>query len=433
MKQEKNIIVYVMSLPPGAVESIRGYEKEVGKTFRIMLLKDSRVRDNQDLDQTPGLDIFESCDFSKPWKIAETLLPYQDKLLAITCRSEKFLPRFAQVLPHVPYLRTPNVESLQWASDKYEMRKRFRLYDPKITPVFTKVKNNTKQERSRVIKKIGFPMIVKPANMALSMFVTICYHEEELDKALRTMFRRLRKAYENENRLENPTVIAENYMEGDMYSVDSYVNSRGRVHHCPLVRVKTGRDIGHDDFYNYLQMTPTALKSETVKKAEAAAEKAIHALGLRSTIAHTELMKIDDEWKIIELGARMGGFRHVLHQLSCGIDHSLNDVLVRIPKPPVIPKKCRGFACTMKWFASKEGKITELRGIKKIEALESFYKIDLNKKVGDRAAFARNGGRSVFNLFMYNQDRSRLLADIRRVEKLVTIKVAARKRRVTTE
>jgi hypothetical protein len=37
--------------------------------------------------------------------------------------------------------------------------------------------------------------------------------------------------------------------------------------------------------------------------------------------------------------------------------------------------------------------------------------------------FARNGGRSIFNVFLYNADRSRLLADIRRLEKLVKIKV----------
>ena len=80
----------------------------------------------------------------------------------------------------------------------------------------------------------------------------------------------------------------------------------------------------------------------------------------------------------------------------------------------------------MKWYAPKEGVITEMRGLKKIEQLDSFHHIDMNKKIGDRFIFARNGGRSVFNLFMYNTDRSKLLADIRRVEQLVEIKVAAR-------
>jgi hypothetical protein len=80
----------------------------------------------------------------------------------------------------------------------------------------------------------------------------------------------------------------------------------------------------------------------------------------------------------------------------------------------------------MKWFSPEEGRITEMKGIKRIEQLESFHSIVVNKKVGDRAAFARNGGRSIFNLFLYNQDRSKLLADIRRIEKMVDIKVKAR-------
>lgn len=417
---EKNIIAYVMKLPSMVPESIKAYQKATGKKYKIMLIREEGY---EDASSSPQYDILVTCDFSKPGSIATALLPYQKRLLAITCRGDNDVARFAKVIPHVPYLRTPQSESLAWAVDKYEMRKRFKLFNPAITPKFTRIKENSKEERRRIIDKIGFPMIVKPTNLAASLFVTICYHEEELDKALKVAFKKIAKAYEHDKRMEEPKIIAEEYMEGDMYSIDSYVNSRGKVYHCPLVRVKTGKDIGHDDFFNYLQMTPSGLKAESVEKARIAAEIAIHALGLRNTSTHTELMKIDDVWKIIELGPRVGGFRHELHQLSCDIDHSLNDILIRIPKKPIIPKKCKGFAAAMKWFASKEGRIVEMKGIKKIEHLESFNKITINKKVGDRAVFARNGGRSIFNVFLYNSDRSKLLADIRRLEKLVKIKV----------
>lgn len=420
VKKEKHIIAYVMNLPASAPKSIRAYQKMTGKKYKIMLIRDESF---EVPISVKGYDILVSCDFSKPSSIAQALLPYQDSLLAITCRGDAHIARFAKVIPHVPYLRTPSSESILWATDKYEMRKRFKLFDPKVTPKFTRVKENTKTERKRIIAKIGFPMIVKPTNLAASLFVTICYHEEELEKALKVSYKKIEKAYEHDRRMETPKIIAEEYMEGDMYSIDSYVNSRGEVYHCPLVRVKTGKDIGHDDFFNYLQMTPTGLKGESIAKAHKAAETAIHALGLRSTTAHTELMKIDDIWKIIEIGPRMGGFRDDLHELSCDIDHSLNDILIRIPKKPIIPKKCKGYAAAMKWFASKEGRITEMKGIKKIEELKSFHKIIINKKVGDRAIFARNGGRSIFNVFLYNADRPKLLADIRRLEKLVQIKV----------
>jgi predicted nucleotidyltransferase len=425
-KRDKNIIIYVMNIPAGTIESIRQYEKTTKKKYKIMLLWDSQVRDEKGKLSNSDIDLVVSCDFSKPYKIAEALKPYQDEFLAITCRSEQNMARFAQVIPHVPYLRTPTTDSLKWASDKYEMRKRMKLFDPSITPVFTLLKENSKAERARVIAKVGFPMIIKPTNLAASLFVSICYHEEDLEKTLKVTLAKLQKAYENDNRLEEPKIIVEQFMEGDMYSVDSYVTARGRVEHCPLVKVKTGKAIGHDDFYGYLQMTPPLFKRTTIEKAELVAEKAIHALGLRSTLTHTELMKVDDEWKVIEIGARMGGFRHELHMLTCGIDHALNDVLIRIPTKVVGAKKCSSYACALKWFAATEGKIVEMKGIKKIEQLESFHRIEQNKKIGDRAIFARNGGRSIFNLFLKNADRSKLLADIRRVEQMVKIKVAGR-------
>ncbi len=429
-KKKKNIIVFVMTLYDRYEQEIRKYEKASGKKYRIMVLWDSKLK-KPTIPQK--CDIFAECDFSKPWKIAETLLPYQDQLLAITCRTEQHIARFMQVIPHVPYLRTPSTESLRWATDKYEMRKRLRLFDAKNTPRFTWVKENTKKERARVIQKVQFPMIVKPASLAASLFVTICYHEEELEKDLRTIFKKINTAYTNDGRKELPKIIAEEYMEGALYSIDCYVNSRGGVFHCPLVQQKTAKEIGHDDFYNYLQLTPTALKPKTVEKAQKVAETAIHALGLRSVTAHVELMKVDDDWKIVEVGPRCGGMRDVLHGLSCDINHTMNDIAVRIPRKPVIPKKCKGFAAYIKYFAKKEGIITETKGIKKIEGLESFHKVTINKKVGDRAVFSRNGGRAIFTAVLYHQDRSKLLADIRRLEKMVAVKVlSARQQKVAT-
>ncbi len=418
----KKSILFVEQYVPKAFKSAREYFGDVN----LILMRDYKKKSADATSKFTQADIILYVDYDKDWKIAEALIPYQKSLLAVTARGEEGANKLKMVIPHVPYLRTPTPESLDWATDKYEMRKRMRIYDPKNTPKFTKIKENTKGERARIITKVGFPMVVKPANLQESMLVAICYHEEELEKVLRNIYKKLKNEYVKFNRTQTPTIIAEEFMDGDMYSIDSYVNSRGKVYHCPLVRVKTGRNIGHDDFYNYLQMTPTALTKESVERAQLAAETSIHALGLRSVTAHIELMKIDNDWKLIEVGARVGGFRDLLHELSCDINHSLNDILIRIPRTPLIPKKCKGFAAAMKWFAKSEGIIIEMKGIKKIEQLESFHSIIFNKKIGEKALFSKNGGKSIFNLFLYNHDRAKLLADIRRVEQLVEIKIAVR-------
>jgi len=418
MKRKKNIIVFVELAPKQAIDTVRANLKKP----QILVLRDKKHQNTDTLEKLHA-DMIEHVDFTSGRTITASLLPYQSQLLAITARGESGASRLGQVVPHVPYLRTPSSDSLRWATDKYEMRKRFRLFDKKITPRFTKVKNTSSEESTRVIKKIGFPLIIKPASLEESKLVTKCYFREEYDKAIKNIFKRLQVEYKKLNRLQEPTVIVEEYMEGEMYTIDSYVDSRGTMWHCPLVKIKTGKEIGYDDFFNYLQITPSGLKMDTVLRARAVAETAIHALGLRSVTAHVELMKIDTDWKVIEVGPRVGGFRPLLYELSCGIDHSLNDVLVRIPKTPIIPKKCQGHACAMKFFAKKEGTISGIVGIKKLQKLNSFNSIVSNKKVGQRAVFAKNGGKSVFNLFMYNFDRGKLLADIRRVEQLVKIKI----------
>lgn len=415
--------MYVMLLPPGAVASIRAYEKQVKKKFRIMLLRDASVSEKKHEDMYPGVDILLECDLSTPARIAEALAPYQQELCAITCRSESYMSRFIRVIPHVPYLRTPTTESLMWATDKLEMRRRFALLAKKYTPKYAVVKENTRTERKRVTKKIGFPMIVKPANLAQSLLVSVCYHDDELQRALTDAYKKIEKIYAENGRIEAPKMMVEEFMEGDMYSVDAYVSGRGTVYFCPMVRVITGRNIGHDDFYNYIHLSPTGLKKASIERAHEAAEAGIHALGLRNTTAHVELMKMDDEWKIIEIGARVGGFRDKLHALSCDIDHSLNDILIRLPKKPIIPKKCKGFAATLKWYPKKEGRIMRLKGILKCQELKSFVDIKVLKKVGDMCQFAKNGGKAVFTITLYNTERSKLLADIRRVEQLVDVQI----------
>lgn len=419
-KNDKNLLGFVNKLPTALVVSLEEYSKKTGQKYRTLVICDEKKGKDVDI---PGADIIVYCDFNKPRSIAQALLPYQAELVAITCYSEANIAKFINVIPHVPYLRTPSTDSLRWASDKYEMRKRFKLYDPKHTPRFTLVKNATVAEQKRVIEKVKFPMVIKPTNLATSVLVTVCYHKEELDVTLKKAFRKISHLYEKNNRIETPRIIAEEYMEGDMYSIDSYVNSRGQVYHCPVVKVTTGKNVGHDDFYNYIRITPTGLKPESVLKAQERAEIGIHALGLRSVTTHTELLRVDGEWKIIEIGPRVGGFREILHKLSCDIDHYLNDVLIRIPKKPIIPKKCQGFSAVLRFYPDKEGTITKISGIKKVQTVDSFHEIDINLRVGKRAYYSKNGGKGVFDLTLYNPDRSKLLADIRRVEQLVNIKI----------
>lgn len=417
-KLKKNIVLFVSGAP---ADEVSAYKKKHPE-HRLALIYNKNAPNQLNKEQEV-FDIVLPVNFDSPHSIIEALTPYFDELLAATSRSEAKMFEFIKLIPFLSYLRTPTAQSLEWSIDKIPMRRRFFSFNKKITPKFTIAKDSTKETIARIVKRVGFPLILKPSGLAVSLLVSICYHEEELISTLKSAFRKIKKLHKEYKETTVPGLIAEEFMDGDMYSIDGYVNSRGKVYYCPMVSVQTGRSIGFDDFFGYKQITPTNLGKKSIEAAQEVATEAVHALGLRSTTLHIELMKTEAGWKIIEVGARVGGFRADLYRLSFGIDHTDNDIRIRIPQIPVIPKKVLGHTAAMKFFAPKEGRISAIKGAKKARELSSFHSITINKKVGDRAVFAKNGGRSVFNIILHNENRSRLLADIRRLEKMVHITV----------
>jgi biotin carboxylase len=419
---KKNIILFVHKVQDYTVNSILEYNKKSKVKYRIGLITEKGPLLDPVLKQLiKQIDVHIECDTSSDKSIQKSVLPYQNQIIAITSRGDDGIPLLSKLIPHLPYLRTPSTESLLWATDKIWMRRRMFIYNKKITPSYTLVENISTKALQKIEEKVGYPAIVKPTGLGASKLVTIVYHRDELEQTLKRIFRTIKSVYEEAHGRWDPKVLVEQFMEGEMYSFDAQVTSRGKVYFCPPVHIKTGRSIGFDDFFGYSQMTPTLLSKKSIEDAEEVATEAIHALALRSTSIHIELMKMEKGWKVIELGPRVGGFRHELYNLSYGIDLTMNDILVRIPEKIKIPKKVLAHSVAMKFFAKKEGPLTKLIGIKKATELESFYKITVNKKIGDTCRYAKNGGASVFNIILSNPSRPKLLADIRRLEQMISI------------
>lgn len=422
-KKDPDIILFVNGIPDDIEvlkRDLANYGKKIKKDFRLAIIHYTR-RAMKEQKKYPDDIIYLSCDFSSPTKIQKALLPYRNELLAVTCRSEINIDSFSKLVPNVPYLKTPTSESLDWAIQKTMMRRRFGTHDKKITPKFFVVKDYSKETIQKVKEKVGFPLVVKPSGLASSLLISTCYYEEELEQTLKDAFKKIEKIYKENDRKKKPELLTEQFMEGEMFSIDGYVTSKGRVYFCPLVKVKTGKQIGFDDFFGYQRMLPAKIAKGSQEEAEKVSEKGVHALGLRSVTVHIELMRLEDGWKIIEIGPRMGGYRHKMYSLSYGINHALNDILIRLPKKPIIPKKVKGHTAVFLFYAKKEGRLKAIKGLKKVQELESFHEIKVNRKIGQVCKFAKNGGKFVCNLVLFNKERSRLLADIRRMEKTFKI------------
>lgn len=407
---------------------IADYEGEGSKYKYAVIVDTKRRKLNQEQKQAlyEKFDYVLFANFDSHMSIQRALRPFEDRLIAVSCRSESNLHDFQKIIPNVPYLRTTDTETVSWAIDKTLMRRRFAAYDKSITPKYTLVKDATKETIEKVQKKVGFPVVVKPAGLASSMLVSICFHEDELKQALMSIFRKVKQKYKSMKMTKEPKVLVEQFMDGDMYSIDSYVNSRGKAYHCPPVYIETGRSIGFDDFFNYFQITPTELSPASIKEMKKVAEKGIRALGLTNTTTHTELIRTERGWKLIEIGARMGGLRHAFYEQSFGINHALNDIRIRIPEKPIIPRKRKGYSAIVKMYAKKEGRLEKILGLKKIQKFESVLLIDVHKNPGDLCRYAKNGGASVVNIMLFNKSRAKLLADKRRIEQTVKIQLSSK-------
>lgn len=420
---ERDMYLFVGSYLVSQKKALEKLGKMFGKTLRACVLVDVTDPKARTAVKDPKAIVIQ-CDFSSHLALQKALLPYKHRFLAVTCRAEKNVPHLKKIVPHVPMLNTPTELSLDWTTDKIRMRQMLRGYDKSISPKFLVAHDATKETMARIERVVGYPLIIKPSGLAASLLVSLCYHPEELEKTLKNTVAKIKQIYKKKHGRGEPQILVEEFMEGVMYSIDSYVNQRGVVYHTPLVHVKTGRSVGFEDFFGYIRMTPVVLKQHKIDAAKKTAEKAIEALNMRSTNCHTELMKTEDGWKVIELGPRIGGFRHEMYNLSYGIDHTLNDMLIRIPKKPILTKRVKGFTAVMQFYAKDKGRLVSLEGINKVRKLESFSRIEVKKKLGEMCDFARNGDDPVFDIVLFNKSRSRLLADIRRLEQSVKIKTA---------
>ena len=306
------------------------------------------------------------------------------------------------------------------------MRKFWNNYDKKISPNFIEVESDSDEEIKKIEKNLEYPIMIKPTNMASSKMVTKNYHREELKKSLTSIFNKggfiqsLRKTIlPSEDKIE---VIAEEFMEGSMYSVDGVIDDKDKVSMYPPVYIKTGKSIGFDDFFGYMQILPSKISSENRKKMNKVIKKAIAGLSLDNSHFHIELFKTEDyEWRVIEIAPRIGGFREFLYKNTYGFSVNKNNILNKIGSKIEYDEKVKNPSAVLKIYAKSEGRIKKILGLKKVEALDSFVKINKKKKVGDMAKFAKNGADPVLIIYLKNKKRGSLLGDVRKIEEIVKI------------
>ena len=253
------------------------------------------------------------------------------------------------------------------------------------------------------------------------MLVQAAHYPAELKEILLRMEKYMKKSYKEMKGRGTPSILIEEIIDGDQYSVEAFVDDIGNVSFCPFIKYTTSAQKGFDDFFSYEQTTPATISAASAQKAKAISIKGLNALGLRNSIAHIELIRKEGDWKIVEIGPRMGGFRSMMYKKSFGINLDIQDIKIHLGRPITLPRKKKGYTSVIKFFARNEGIITKIQGIKKSQLLPSFVETVQNLKKGDKARFAKNGGTYVFRVTLFNENKAQFIEDKRKLEKMAHI------------
>jgi biotin carboxylase len=430
---QRSSVLFINSITREQAQALHRLTSLLGRPLRPILLRDDYA-DNASVDgDLKGL-VQITVNLNNPAAIEQALAPYASDIFVVTYKDDASAAFARHLSPFLAHLDLPLPDALERSTDKTKMRRAFHAYDKSLSPKFVVISDNRPETIDRVERQVGYPLVVKPSGLTSSMLISVCYYREELEQALEQIIQHM-ALLPNQPKLE---VLLEQLMEGTYYSIDAYVGPRGAVRFAPPVYGKTGRDVGFDDFFGYLRLTPTLLPPREIAACEAAATGAIRALGLRNATCHIELMHTPGGWKIIELGPRIGGFRHELYEHAYGLNHALNDLLTRSLSSAEIIKRAKGYAACMQFYPRTEGVLESIDGLDKIKNLPSVKRLSVFKNPGDHCLFAKHGGRHVLELVLFNPKRSDLLGDIRRIEQnlvIHTVPLASRRRsrRLTTD
>lgn len=379
-----------------AVENLRHEAQWSNLEFLVLTRYPRRLDKYRSLKGPINIHIVE-CYFENDEAIRQAIAPFKADLVGVICRSDKDiqdLRRLVNVLPR-SVLRA-SAKSLTIATNKRLMREAFSEYAPEITPHHLRVYDAKQSTINKIEQTLDYPVIIKPANLASSLLIQSCHNQVELKVALHKIFDLIDSIYNKEERLDSPEVIVEEYLEGDFYSVDAYVLKPQEIYTCPPVYYVPAKQMGIDDFFIYKRHLPTKLSKLDTLEAYKIVKKAINAVGLTYTSVHVELVLTKNGWKIIELGPRLGRFRHRMYNLAYGIDHSLNDVKLHLGLKPSIPTKLQNYSAGYSIYPLKEGTFKTIRNLKTLQSRSDLIWQKLDVEPGDNVKFAKHGGHALY-------------------------------------
>lgn len=216
----------------------------------------------------------------------------------------------------------------------------------------------------REAQRIGYPLILKPTDLASSAFVRLVRDETELRHAYDALERFPRNFREQER---VPLVLLEEYMQGEEVSVEA-CTYRGET---TVIGITDKSLTGFPYFIEDGHMFPARLPPAQVESVVALVRGALAAVGHDHGISHTEVKLTADGPRVVEINPRPGGNYIVeLIQRVTGID--LLDAQIELAlghAPDLEPRQTGVTSAAIKFLVPpRAGRIDAVEGVDSLDS-----------------------------------------------------------------
>jgi biotin carboxylase len=320
----------------------------------------------------------------------------------------------ARLAPQLGVAGIPR-RSAQLCLDKLAMRQRFlERLGPQSTGRFQQVQ--TEQQLQSFAAEVGFPLVLKPTNLSASLFISLNHSLDELLGSYRTLVAEVPQYYKRAALKDKELAIqVEEFLVGSNHSIDCWVDAAGRVLNTPVVDVLTGKDVGIDDFHHFARITPSQLSREEEAKASQLAIAGAQALEMSTVVGHLEFIQTPAGPRLLEMGARPGGNRIRILEMTYGIDQIFAYYQILCGQTLEIRLEKEKPSGIVTPFPRRQGILHSYGGLERLQKLPSYCYHEVRGQVGQKIGLAKDGYKAPLYIELTAPTRDEVCRDVDRI------------------
>lgn len=231
------------------------------------------------------------------------------------------------------------------------------------------------QETADAANNIGYPLIIKPTDLASSAYISLVKNEAEL----RQSFDALSKFTHNfRDQARDSVCLLEEFMQGEEVSVEA-VTFNGQT---SIVGITDKSLTGFPYFIEDGHMFPADLPKDQAEQIVEFVSKALAAVGHDHGISHTEVKLTPDGPKLVEINPRPGGNYIVeLIQQVTKINFLDMHIKLALNQAPDLSglDNAQGSAAVKFLVPKSSGKLLAIRGQEKLSADSTLLRWELKE------------------------------------------------------